>query len=116
MVYTTTESNKIVSLDGSSEYNSSYCTNYNLFPIVDKLPPDKKTSSSSDLCYLRRRIPPDKLIHSFTPNTFVVFKENYSLGSIIPSNNTDDGESSQFKEGVGDTSSPTSRSLVIIVM
>ena len=57
----------------------------------------KKISSSSELCYLRRRIPPDKLIDSFTLNTSIVLekysfhypfgtsiphKENYSFGSL----------------------------------
>ena len=34
MVNTTTESNKIITLDRVYEYNLSFCTNDNLFPLV----------------------------------------------------------------------------------
>ena len=115
------------------EDNSSLYTTDENFLLADKLPPDKKLSSSSELRYLRRRIPPDKtsdteMNHSsFTPNTFVVFKEkysfhnlpgtfisykeNYPLGSIIPPNNTDHGETLQPKKCVGDKSSPNFKKL-----
>ena len=37
--------------------------------------------------------------------------ENYSLGTIIPSNNTDDGKSSKPKDCVDDTLSPNLKNM-----
>lgn len=45
------------------------------------------------------------------PGTFISYKENYPLGSIIPPDDTDHGETLQPKKSVGDTSSPNFKNL-----
>ena len=41
----------------------SVYTSKKLFSLVDKVPPDKYTSSSSGLYHLKRRTPPDKTVN-----------------------------------------------------
>ena len=109
-----TEADSYVPLSMIYENHLSVSTTDKYSSLVEKLPPEKKFLFSSELHYLRRRIPPDKIFgmkinvsffmlstisvlgekYSFydLPITFITSKGHHTPGSIIPPHDTYHGK------------------------
>ena len=117
-------------------------TTENFPSLVDKIPPDRITSASSNRSYFRRGISPEKFsvleiyptsyksssilnfINGFERNyslsnqlrTFIFSKEHHPSGSIIPQHNIDHGEPSRLQEFSRLLNHSITRSLVITIL